>query len=86
VLEDAFDKAQEWQASANTHAPTLELDPAKYWQYVEGFDLTDAEKLEVLKTVWSALVLLMRSGLGKVSAEQIVLSLACGDSDSGVKR
>ena len=35
VLEDVFDKAQQGQAVAL--APTLELDPAKYWQYVEDF-------------------------------------------------
>jgi len=84
VLEDVFDKAQQGQAVAL--APTLELDPAKYWQYVEDFDLTDAEKLEVLRTVWSALLLLMRSGLGEVPAEQIVLSLACGNADTEVRR
>ena len=82
MLEDAFDKAQQGQAVAVV--PTLELDPAKYWQYVDDFDLSDAEKLEVLKTVWSALLLLMRSGLGEVSAEQIVLSLASDKADSEV--
>lgn len=34
-------------------APALEMDPADYLPDMEGFDLTEGEKLALLETLWS---------------------------------
>lgn len=32
--------------------PALELDPAKYLPMMEEFDMTEAQKIEMLQTLW----------------------------------
>ncbi len=51
---------------AQTQAPTpaVRLDVERYLPMTDGFDLSDAQKIEFLQTLWSLLVTAADIGLG----------------------
>lgn len=50
--------------------PTIEVDYARYDQYLEGSDLTDAEKRQFLETLWSIIVSFVDLGFGVHPVQQ----------------
>ena len=42
----------------------LAFDPSEYVDYMAGFDLTDAQQVEVLQTLWHIMVSMVDMGWG----------------------
>jgi hypothetical protein len=51
--------------------PTLTLDVALYQHYLDGSDLTNAEKNELLETLWSIICEFVRLGFGVHPVQQV---------------
>ena len=58
---------------ADSSLPTLspELDPARYMTELEEFDLSEAEKLELLQALWSIMYSFVRLGFDVKNCGQI---------------
>jgi hypothetical protein len=57
-------------AMTNTLKPTLTLDVELYQHYLDGSDLTNAEKAELLETFWSIICEFVRLGFGVHPVQQ----------------
>lgn len=50
-------------------APAPELDPAEYLPDMEGFDMTEAQKIELLETLWSIMRSFVEMGVDVASVD-----------------
>jgi hypothetical protein len=66
---------------------TLELDAAKYRADVEEFEMTDAQKAELLETLWSIMRSFVELGFSVNICEQILENAGAvsGGAPNGVK-
>ncbi len=44
---------QEWANKTDKAVPGFDLEPQKYMSRLEGLDITEAQKTELLETLWS---------------------------------
>lgn len=56
------------------------FDPSEYMQYVEDFELTEEQKIELLRTLWEITAAFARWGYGIDSVQFLTAALE-GDSD-----
>lgn len=61
--QNAFDQAPMLVASA------LELDPVNYVTDMDGFDLTDAQKVELLEALWNIMRRFVQMGIDVGTAD-----------------
>jgi hypothetical protein len=66
--------------------PALELDHGKYMDELESFDLTDAQKRELLETLWSIMRSFVELGFRADDCGQVLglAALASTESPDGV--
>ena len=62
--------------------PPFEMDPAEYMDDLAEFDMTEAQKLELLQTLWSIMGACVELGFTTNICEQIFESAGLTDSDS----
>lgn len=62
--------------------PALELDPQEYMGYLGDCDLTEAQKIEFLQTLWSIMAAFVELGFTTNICEQIFESGLPGESDA----
>jgi hypothetical protein len=62
---------QKETAMTNIPKPTLTLDMELYQHYLDDSDLSDAEKAELLETLWSIICEFVRLGFGVHPVQQV---------------
>lgn len=62
--------------------PALELDPGEYMGYLEDCDLTEAQKVDFLQTLWSIMAAFVELGFTTNICEQIFETCLPGESDA----
>lgn len=67
-------------------SPAPELDPADYLADMEGFDLTEAQKIELLETLWSIMRAFVEMGvdIGETDPCGQIFGSVAPDSVGGV--
>lgn len=63
--KDKSDLNEQWcnaQDQPEPHAPPCDLQ--KYYEYVEDFDLSEEERIELLKTIWMIMAAFVDLGFG----------------------
>jgi len=67
-----FNKSASTEGKDRPH-PTIapELDPSRYMAELEEFDLSEAEKIELLETLWSIMYSFVRIGFDVKNCGQI---------------
>jgi hypothetical protein len=66
-MKDDFNKSERGDAFAAVHAPpkpTLTVDVEKYQAFLDGADMTEAQKEEFLQALWSVIVSFVDLGFG----------------------
>jgi hypothetical protein len=66
-MKDDFNTTERGDAFENAHAPpkaTLTVDVEKYQAFLDGADMTEAQKEEFLQSLWSIIVSFVDLGFG----------------------
>lgn len=58
-----------WPEDAFAGAPAPELDPAEYLADMEGFAMSEAQKIELLETLWSIMRAFVEMGVDVGAAD-----------------
>jgi hypothetical protein len=61
----------EGQTELGTTLPAFDLDPAEYMDELASFDMTEAQKLELLQTLWSIMGSFVELGFTVDICEQL---------------
>jgi len=69
--EIQLEEKETYAANTALSLPTFDAD--EYWEFVEDFDLSDAQKLEYLETIWSIVTSFVDLAFGLHPLQQ-----ACG--------
>lgn len=62
-MPDFRDTQEDFRQAATSSAGSFNLEPADYLADMEGFDLTEAQKVELLETLWSILRSIVEMGV-----------------------
>lgn len=66
-MKDIFNSSERGDVLGNVNAapkPTLTVDVEKYQAYLDGSDMTEAQKEEFLQALWSIIVSFVELGFG----------------------
>jgi len=84
-MKDDFNTTERGDAFENVHAPpkpTLTVDVEKYQSFLDGADMTEAQKEEFLQSLWSIIVSFVDLGFGVHPLQEV-----CGeDAESDSKK
>lgn len=84
-MKDDFNKTERGDAFAAIHAPpkpTLTVDVEKYQAFLDGADMTEAQKEEFLQALWSIIVSFVDLGFGVHPLQEVCGENADCDSKS----
>lgn len=56
----------------HTRAPALELDSAHYQQFLDDADITDAQKRELIETLWTIVIQFVDLGFGIEATQRAI--------------
>ena len=74
------------RAAAGPTASRLAFDKEKYLPELEGTDLSEEQKIEMLQALWSIIEAFVDLGFGANSIHQFFSELAAESSESGMDR
>jgi hypothetical protein len=77
-MKDDFNTTERGDAFEATHAPpkpTLTVDVEKYQAFLDGADMTEAQKEEFLQALWSIIVSFVDLGFGVHPLQEV-----CGEN------
>ena len=84
-MKDDFNTTERGDAFENVHAPpkpTLTVDVEKYQSFLDGADMTEAQKEVFLQSLWSIIVSFVDLGFGVHPLQEV-----CGeDAESDSKK
>lgn len=72
---------EENQACVVPQACAAKFDPGEYMEYVEDFELSEEQKIELLKTLWEITAAFARWGYGIDSVQFISAALETDTSE-----
>lgn len=71
MSNDKLDRFNPLAEDAAPALPAFEMDPAEYMDDLEGFDMTEAQKIELLQTLWSIMGAFVELGFTTNICEQL---------------
>ena len=73
-MKDDFNKSERGDVLGNVNAapkPTLTVDIEKYQAYLDGSDMTEAQKEDFLQALWSIIVSFVELGFGVHPVQEV---------------
>jgi len=87
-MKDEFNTSERGNALTNTASPSppiLTVDVEKYQAYLDGADMTEAQKEEFLQALWSIIVSFVDLGFGVHPLQEVCGENADCDSKNAKK-